>query len=145
MSPAPDLSLGPGVEDEEHGIRQCAVSDFDKECSYGSSHVGLSAISDHTDMFNVKVSDFGKDGCQKPCVRDSLINGGGAQKRRKRALGINCKGSYCCGMVSKGNIPDSMEKKLHRTVDKTPYRTYKNGDYIVCIPSPRCIGVSIYI
>ena len=145
MSPAPDLSLGSGVEDERYRIKECAVSDFDKSCSYGSSHVGLSAKSDHSNMFNVKISDFGKGGCPNPCVRttDSNANNEGESKRRrKRALGINCRGSSCCeeGLV-RGRTPDKFEELLHNGL--TPDRTYKNGEHIVCVATASCATVCI--
>ena len=156
MNPAPDLSLGPGVTDARYNVKECKYADFDDTCSYGASTLNvIQAKADHSNYFNVKVSDFGKGGCVNPCIR----GGTGGSKRRKRepmavneeigesnrskrALGINCRGSWCCddGLVPSGfNTPDKMEELLHNA--KNPDRKYKSGEHIVCIPTPSCATV----
>ena len=83
MTPAPDLVLGPGVTDARYNVKECKFADFDDTCSYGASRFNiLQAKADHSNYFNVKVSEFGKGGCKNPCVR----GGAGGSKRRKREL-----------------------------------------------------------
>ena len=135
------------------GFKECAFADFDKECSYGASHVNTHALSDHSNYFTVRVSHFGKEGCVNPCIRGAgggkrrkrapTVNEGvGGSNRSKRALGINCRGSWCCegGLVPKKfHTPDKMEELLHNA--KNPDRKYKSGEHIVCIPTPSCATV----
>ena len=172
MTPAPNLVLGSNVTDARYDIKQCAFADFDDTCAFGASHLNLHAKADHSNYFTVKVSDYGKGGCVNPCVRGgsggskrrkrepTAVNEGiGESKRRKReptavedeavgtnrskrALGINCRGSWCCeGLVPPGfHTPDKMEALLHNA--KNPDRTYKSDEHIACIPTPSCATVS---